>query len=47
MVGLVALLGAQAEAHYIVVGGTPKRCSHCVEAELEKHDSHKDDVHHR
>jgi hypothetical protein len=42
MVGLIAMLGAKAEAHWYVAGGTPKRCSHCVDAELtdrdEKHD---------
>ncbi len=45
MVSLVALLGAQAEAHYIVVGGTPKRCNHCVEGEVKKDEDHKDDGH--
>ena len=36
MVGLIAMLGAKAEAHWYVVGGTPKRCSHCVDGELKK-----------
>jgi hypothetical protein len=36
MVGLVAMLGFKAEAHYVVVNGKVKYCSVCVYAQLEK-----------
>jgi hypothetical protein len=36
MVGLVAMLGFKAEAHYIVVNGKVKFCSICVDVELEE-----------
>jgi len=36
MIGLVAMLGAKAEAHYVVVKGKVKYCSVCVEAELKE-----------
>jgi hypothetical protein len=35
MIGLVALLGAKAEAHYVYVSGNYKYCSICVDAKLK------------
>ncbi|MCA1851884.1 MAG: hypothetical protein LC647_05690, partial [Beggiatoa sp.] len=35
MIGLVALLGAKAEAHYVYVAGKYKYCSVCVDAKLK------------
>lgn len=35
MIGLVALLGAKAEAHYVYVSGQYKYCSICVDAKLK------------
>ena len=40
MVGLVAMLGAKAEAHYYAFKGKAKYCSVCVESELAKHEEH-------
>ena len=40
MIGLVAMLGAKAEAHYYVVAGKAKYCSVCVDAELAEHEEH-------
>ena len=34
MIGLVAMLGAKAEAHYFIVGGKAKYCSVCVDVNL-------------
>ncbi|MGH8607921.1 MAG: hypothetical protein ACREX9_11030 [Gammaproteobacteria bacterium] len=34
MIGLVAMLGAKAEAHYFIVGGKAKYCSICVDVKL-------------
>ncbi len=46
MVGLIAMLGAKAEAHYYVIGGIPKRCSHCVDGEFGKDHKEHDAVAH-
>lgn len=40
MIGLLAMLGAKAEAHYYVVAGKAKYCSVCVDAELAEHEEH-------
>ena len=34
MIGLVAMLGAKAEAHYFIVGGKVKYCSVCVDVDV-------------
>lgn len=44
MIGLVAMLGAEAEAHYFIVGGKVKYCSVCVDVKLIK-DETVPDVH--
>jgi hypothetical protein len=41
MIGLVALLGAKAEAHYVYVSGKYKYCSICVDAKLKGQDLRK------
>jgi hypothetical protein len=38
MIGLVAMLGAKAEAHYYIVGGKVKYCSVCVDVASINHD---------
>lgn len=35
MVAMVSMSALEAEAHYFIVGGKAKYCSHCIDAEVE------------